>query len=74
MKIIFAAVTILASVLASPIYAKNAHRHHNTALINHLAPNSPYVGQGGNAMGSKWPASRFDAEQHDFQDDWDVSY
>jgi hypothetical protein len=74
MKILFAAVTILASILASPIYAKTMNRHHNSMSINHLAPNSPFAGQDGNAIGSKQPTPRFGVEQNDFQDDWNVSY
>jgi hypothetical protein len=63
----------LATVLASPMYAKTLQPRHS-ATINHLAPNSPYVGAGLGAYGSKQPTSRFEAPLDDFQSNGDVSY
>jgi len=73
MKILATAIT-LATVIASPMYAKTLQPRHPAATINHLAPNSPYVGAGLGAFGSKQPTSRFEAPLDDFQSNWDVSY
>ena len=64
----------LATILAFPVYAKTPQPRHQTTPLNHLAPNSPYVGDDFNALGSKQPTSHFDAPLHDFQSGWDVSY
>jgi hypothetical protein len=63
----------LATILAFPVYARTSQPRHQMPTINHLAPNSPYVGDD-NALGNKQPTSRFDAPLHDFQGGWDVSY
>ena len=73
MKILAASIA-LATLLASPVYAKTPQPRHPAAAVNHLAPNSPFVGDGLGALGNKQPASRFDAPLHDFQSNWDVSY
>jgi hypothetical protein len=73
MKILAAAIA-LAAVLASPVYAKPPQPRHPATAINHLAPNSPYVGDDLGPFGSKQPTSRFEAPLHDFQSNWDVSY
>jgi hypothetical protein len=64
----------LATVFASPMYAKTPQHRHPATVINRLAPNSPYVEEDLGAFGSKQPTSRFDAPLHDFQSNWDVSY
>ena len=64
----------LATVVASPMYAKTLQPRHPAAAINRLAPNSPYVGTDLGAFGSKQPTSRFNAPLDDFQSNWDVSY
>jgi hypothetical protein len=73
MKILAAAIA-LATVLASPVYAKTPQPRHPATSINHLAPNSPFVGEDSRPLGNKQPISRFEAPLHDFQSDWDVSY
>src|SRR4029077_8559814 len=45
MKILAAAIA-LATLLASPVYAKTPQPRHPAAAVNHLAPNSPFVGDG----------------------------
>jgi hypothetical protein len=71
---ILAAAIALATVLASPVHAKTAQPRHPATAINHLAPNSPYVGEDTNTFGSKQPTSRFETPLRDFQSNWDVSY
>jgi hypothetical protein len=73
MKILAAAIA-LATLLASPVYAKTPQPRHPAAPIHHSAPNSPFLGDDLGALGSKQPASRFEAPLHDFQSNWDVSY
>ena len=69
----FATAIALATILASPLYAKTPQARHLATARNHLAPNSPYVGEDLGAFGSKQPTSRFDPPLHDFQSNWDVS-
>jgi hypothetical protein len=64
----------LATVVASPMYAKTLQPHHPAAAVNRLAPNSPYVGAEVGAFGSRRPTSRFDAPLDDFQSNWEASY
>jgi hypothetical protein len=70
----FAAAIALATLLAYPVNAKTPQPRHPAATVNHLAPNSPYVGDDLAVPAGRQPASRFETQLPDFQSNWDVSY